>query len=147
MLSICIQSRNCMCFTGTNTFPIIELPLLYFGQFGNCIYNSPSSWNIQFPLLLKVSVCLWQKLLSSLHCKYLQLLRAQVTIMSNCPSVFLFHIANRYEGFTESEIGAVLEQLLKAIDEQDGDQTVEVLSLPLFKYLDNDVSMCWMLCN
>lgn len=44
----------------------------------------------------------------------------------------------RYEGFTESEIGAVLEQLLKAIDGQDGEQTAEILSLPLFKYLDND---------
>ncbi|KAJ8041982.1 Gamma-soluble NSF attachment protein [Holothuria leucospilota] len=50
----------------------------------------------------------------------------------------VLHASLRYEGFTESEIGAVLEQLVKAIDEQDGDQTVEVLSLPLFKYLDND---------
>lgn len=53
--------------------------------------------------------------------------------------MLIISISVRYEGFTDSESGAVLEQLLKAIDEQDGEQTSKILSLPLFKYLDNDV--------
>lgn len=43
-------------------------------------------------------------------------------------------------GFNGSEDCAALEQLLEGYDQQDQDQVSEVCNLPLFKYMDNDVS-------
>lgn len=75
---------------------------------------------------------------SAIHRAVLFLVLVHLARSDQVAAEKVLHASLRYEGFTESEIGAVLEQLVKAIDEQDGDQTVEVLSLPLFKYLDND---------
>jgi len=49
-------------------------------------------------------------------------------------------------GFNGSEDCAALEQLLEGYDQQDQDQVSEVCNLPLFKYMDNDVSRQFLWC-
>jgi hypothetical protein len=44
-------------------------------------------------------------------------------------------------GFSGSEDCIALEQLLQGYDEQDEDQVHRVCNSPLFKYMDNDVSV------
>ncbi|PIK40013.1 putative gamma-soluble NSF attachment protein [Apostichopus japonicus] len=75
---------------------------------------------------------------SSIHRAVLLMVLVHLARSDEVAADKVVHASLRYEGFTDSESGAVLEQLLKAIDEQDGEQTSKILSLPLFKYLDND---------
>lgn len=44
-------------------------------------------------------------------------------------------------GFSGSEDCVALEQLLQGYDEQDEEQVARVCNSPLFKYMDNDVSV------
>lgn len=44
-------------------------------------------------------------------------------------------------GFSGSEDCVALEQLLQGYDQQDEEQVARVCNSPLFKYMDNDVSV------
>ena len=47
----------------------------------------------------------------------------------------------RYTGFAESEEAGPILQLLDAFDQGDPEAANEVLSSPLFKYMENEVSL------
>lgn len=47
----------------------------------------------------------------------------------------------RSAGFSHSDEAAATEQLLEALNQGDEEAATTTLNLPLFKYLDNDVSV------
>lgn len=48
---------------------------------------------------------------------------------------------HRYSGFSDSDEAAVTEQLLDALNQGDENTATNTLSMPMFTYLDNDVSV------
>ena len=61
-----------------------------------------------------------------------------------CPVIIKkkFHVTlHRYEGFATSEEAQLVGNILNYYDQCDGDTVSQLLKNPLFKYLDNDVSI------
>ena len=63
-------------------------------------------------------------------------------LVYNCKMFLLFsHRTCRSSGFSHSDEAAATEQLLEALNQGDEASATSTLNLPLFKYLDNDVSI------